>query len=431
VIYHSDACMMADAVAEMYHASGSWVRLLKQRRRETGDIAPRRQLSLPKIPSRPARGAFRAIHQGQMPQVNYSVGRVPPATEDGRKAMTRRLAMGAAVSLCLGLVLLGAVASICAQGTEPIKATAGVEIKIASGEGITVVDPQPTRGKVRSEQDSGAKTSSLSYTANDTDVPSTDSVTYKIGQGEPKKVDIQIAPKATRNPQSGFSDDAYPEAFKALFLLFVIAVILESALAILFNWRPFVETFNARAVRPVISFALASVLVAHFDLDLVTTLSRLIRPGLATFDLTGKILTAMVIAGGSAGVNNLMVGLGFRQVRTPETAVPKPPAKQGWISVSIVRDQAKGLVSVFIGTQVNGKTPFAGVVEKSTHPRLRYFFRDPGRFPGSGGYAVASGFEVMVEVTANNKTAGQPLLSKTWGPNLIADGAIIDLTFEM
>ena len=35
--------MMAAAVAEKYHVSGSWVRLLKQRRRQTGDIAPRAQ----------------------------------------------------------------------------------------------------------------------------------------------------------------------------------------------------------------------------------------------------------------------------------------------------------------------------------------------------------------------------------------------------
>ena len=39
----SDAGMKADEVAEKYHVSGSWVRLLKQRRRETGEIAPRPQ----------------------------------------------------------------------------------------------------------------------------------------------------------------------------------------------------------------------------------------------------------------------------------------------------------------------------------------------------------------------------------------------------
>jgi len=39
----SDAGMKAADVAAKYHVSGSWVRLLKQRRRETGEVAPRAQ----------------------------------------------------------------------------------------------------------------------------------------------------------------------------------------------------------------------------------------------------------------------------------------------------------------------------------------------------------------------------------------------------
>ena len=39
----SDAGMKAADVAVKYRVSGSWVRLLKQRRRETGDVAPRVQ----------------------------------------------------------------------------------------------------------------------------------------------------------------------------------------------------------------------------------------------------------------------------------------------------------------------------------------------------------------------------------------------------
>lgn len=228
----------------------------------------------------------------------------------------------------------------------------------------------------------------------------------------------------------GFSAQAYPEAVKALFLLFVLAVILESALAILFNWRPFVETFNARAVRPIISFVAAAVLVWHFDLDVVGKLARLIQPDIASDDWTGRILTAMVIAGGSAGVNNLMVSLGFRQARTPDTVAPKPPATEGWISVSVTRKQAKGQVSIFIGTEVNGRTPIAGVINQSTRAGwASYFLRDPGRFPGYGGYAVRAGSEVRVEVTGSDASGNA--LTKTWGPNLIAGGAIIDLKFEL
>ncbi len=39
----SDAGMKAADVAAKYQVSGSWVRLLKQRRRETGEVAPRAQ----------------------------------------------------------------------------------------------------------------------------------------------------------------------------------------------------------------------------------------------------------------------------------------------------------------------------------------------------------------------------------------------------
>ena len=39
----SDAGMKAADVAAKYRVSGSWVRLLKQRRRETGEVAPRVQ----------------------------------------------------------------------------------------------------------------------------------------------------------------------------------------------------------------------------------------------------------------------------------------------------------------------------------------------------------------------------------------------------
>ena len=39
----SDAGMKAADVAAKYRVTGSWVRLLKQRRRETGEVAPRVQ----------------------------------------------------------------------------------------------------------------------------------------------------------------------------------------------------------------------------------------------------------------------------------------------------------------------------------------------------------------------------------------------------
>jgi hypothetical protein len=256
------------------------------------------------------------------------------------------------------------------------------------------------------------------------------------GQGQAGVTTIAGDDNDTRNPVSGFSTEAYPEAFKALFLLFVLAIVLEMALAILFNWRPFVETFNSRAVKPVVSLAFATALVYMFQIDLVTSLAKLISPNVSPLDDTGRILTAMVIAGGSAGVNNLMVGLGFRQQRTPEQVAPKPPADTGWISVSVVRtDKIKGPVTVAIGEAgaTTGKVPVVASLEHSASGRLyRYFLRDRGRFPGSGGYAVSKDKQITVKASAlKNNDPNNGVLEKTWGPHTIADGAIIDVTFTM
>ena len=43
VLHDSDAGMKAAAAAGKYRVSASWVRRLKQRRRETGEVAPRQQ----------------------------------------------------------------------------------------------------------------------------------------------------------------------------------------------------------------------------------------------------------------------------------------------------------------------------------------------------------------------------------------------------
>ena len=43
VLHDSDAGMQAAAVASKDRVSASWVRRLKQRRRETGEVAPRQQ----------------------------------------------------------------------------------------------------------------------------------------------------------------------------------------------------------------------------------------------------------------------------------------------------------------------------------------------------------------------------------------------------
>jgi hypothetical protein len=307
----------------------------------------------------------------------------------------------------------------------------GEEKEICAGVKALVTPAAAKFGELLTRGDPKSDTAvQIFYKAKDTDAPVSETLICTVGT-ETREVAINVTP--SRNGTSGFSQDAYPEAFKALFLLFVIAIVLESALAILFNWRPFVETFNSRAVKPLVSMLVASVLVYMFRIDLITSLARLISPNVPALDDTGRILTAMVIAGGSAGINNLMVGLGVRQQHTAETVAPRPPRNTGWISVAIVRTAAiRGPVTVAIG-EADGTThqvPVVASLEGSTRPGFRYFLRDKGRFPGSGGYAIAKGTNVTVKATAE-KADGSGTLTKTWGAHTIADGAIVDLVFTM
>jgi hypothetical protein len=337
-----------------------------------------------------------------------------------------------------------------ADSTATVTISAGDEKEICTAVKPVVTPESATLklGTWRIDGDPKGETAvRVVYKAKDTAAAGMEAVTCAVG-ADKRVVTVTVIPKAgasspevpkpttdagPRNSVTGFSDLTYPEAFKALFLLFVLATVLESALAILFNWRPFVETFNARAVRPVVSLAFALMLVFLFNLDLVTALAKLVSPNVPALDATGRILTAMVIAGGSAAVNNLMVGLGFRQVRTPETVTPKPPADKGWISVSITRTPTiKGAVTIGIGVaDASGNVPVVASLEQSSRRGYRYFFRDPGRFPGSGGYPVKKADVVTVRVSAAKSDGSADPLVKTWGPNAIADGAIIDLKFDM
>ena len=329
----------------------------------------------------------------------------------------------------LGLPLAAAGADGGDAAGTTISTAAGEEKEICAGVKATIKEA-PKHGTLQTVGDPSKDAPvKVFYKATEVATAVSDKLTCLVG-GVEKKLTIEVVPKG-RNSTTGFSDQAYPEAFKALFLLLAVATVLESALAILFNWRPFVETFNARAVRPVVSLVASLFLVFQFNLDIVTGLAKLISAQVPPLDWSGKILTAMVLAGGSAAVNHLMVSLGFRQLRTPESTTPKPPAGMGWISVSIVRTaRIKGPVAVRIGVDSGTGVPVIASLERSTHTGLRYFLRDRGRFPAWGGYAMKTGDKVTVKVSAESSD-GKVQIDDTWGPEVIGEGAIIDLTFTM
>lgn len=251
------------------------------------------------------------------------------------------------------------------------------------------------------------------------------------------------APATTADLAAALKGDALNAASMTLLTLLFLAVLLESALAILFNWRPFVETFNARATRPLVAFVVALITVLAYDYDAITALMGAVnnKTGLEV-RLFGQILTAAILAGGSSGVNTVLVSLGFREVKTPATVTPKVPPDHAWVSVQVEQspptaDRSRLHVHIGPPDATNqsdaAKVRLAGTIGLWKESRLkgiaRFFLRPPGRFPAFGGHAVKASEACTVALSSRTNDGTLKVLnSVTFTP---APGAIIDLNLPI
>lgn len=266
-------------------------------------------------------------------------------------------------------------------------------------------------------------------TTNEAAAPSDPSTNEALPANDQQPVDDpDEAGQTTADVNDDDDPRVLPESGQVIVKLFVLAVLLESALALLFNWRPFVASLDGRAVKPLVSFVVALVVVFAFQLHTLTDLldtyggDAMSRDGL----FVSRILEAMIIAGGSHGVNTMLRSLGFRAIPTAETE-QKPPKTEAWLSVGLHRKQAVGPVQVVadpggqLGT-IHGsmrKSGFAG-----------FFLRDKGRLPQSGGMPVKPGTEIEVTVIGFDKD-GSPLPSSPPQKVQLAPGALVDLEFTL
>ena len=314
-----------------------------------------------------------------------------------------------------------------AMAQAPVEAhtvRVGQSLALATGSTAPIaVTTDAKRGKTSiSETATAPKQFTLLYTAPETNAAFTESVVFTNPTSH--SVEVTVIP----------GDGAiYQQAFKALFVLFVLALLLESGLALLFRWRPFLVYFDGRGVKTVVSFVFALLFVWSFDMDIVTDLVNVYSQRATPFQhgFEGYVITALILAGGSAAVNNIFVALGFRSVVTHADIAPKPPRTEGWISVTLLRKHATGPVDVLIGAPPVApatRSPIAGTITGGTRLTMfvRLFLRDASRFPMSGGFAVPAGSLCQVQLRGIDAN-GQPFESRVWGPDVIAPGAIIDL----
>ena len=276
----------------------------------------------------------------------------------------------------------------------------------------------------------------LVYVAPDT--PGDDTVEYTVGGTEKKSVTVsvrQAAPDFT-------SPELYGKSFAALFMLFIMAVLVENGLALLFHWRPFLVTLDPKSVNPLVSFGLSLVFVRLFHQDIVSGLLNIYSGSHDARSETwpGLILTAMIVAGGSGVVNRLFQAFGLRTPLSEQTLVQRPPLGKGWLSVVLPRSTAAvGRVDVLFGTSgpAAAGTPavaaltVVGTIDASARDWGRLgalFARSQRRFPPSGGHPIAMGTVFSVQLRGKNRDGRQ--LAATWGPYTMSEGAVIDLVLD-
>ena len=329
------------------------------------------------------------------------------------------------VAALVGTVILVLASPALAQTpAEAHTVRAGQSVALVTGSTAAIaVTTDAKRGKTSvSESASTPKQFTLLYTAPETSAAFTESVVFTNPSS--RSVDVTVIP----------GDGAiYQQAFKSLFVLFVLALLLESGLAVLFRWRPFLVYLDGRGVKTVVNVGFALLFVSTFDMDIVTDLVNIYSQRVTPFPHgpQGYVTTALIVAGGSAAVNSIFVALGFRSVITPAQIAPKPPLTEGWVSVTLLRGKATGPVDVLIGAPPVApgvQAPIAGTITGGTRfsKFVRLFVRDASRFPMSGWYAVPAGALCQVQLKGID-AAGNSVTSRVWGPEAIAPGAIIDL----
>lgn len=117
-----------------------------------------------------------------------------------------------------------------------------------------------------------------------------------------------------------------------LVLLFVISVVFETALTPIFNWRWFARHFEGKGVKTPITILAAVALLWNYDIDIFRHIIDAFASGAegagqaavgtqavaasaqATADSTflGRIMTGLLVAGGSGAIFNIFTRMGLR-----------------------------------------------------------------------------------------------------------------------
>ena len=229
--------------------------------------------------------------------------------------------------------------------------------------------------------------------------------------------------------------DTVADVAAVLGKLAVVVVVVESALAAIFNWRVYRMVFNDRALKTPVMFGVGLLIVLGFQYDVFADLmqsaaGRVFGDGPWRTALS-TILSALIIAGGSSGVNELFKRLGLRNPLPEKSAQPVLNEKQAYVSIHVTRLRAVGPIQVYLReVDLPDSNPLAGTVDDSTlGSRLRAAFAsDSMRFPNYGGHTLKAfqGYDIGLRF---KETGAADVIEQSCFKGSLASRAIIDFSF--
>jgi len=244
---------------------------------------------------------------------------------------------------------------------------------------------------------------------------------------------------ATDNPLVLGKQEIYEQSLAALTQLFVIALLMESAFATIFNWRVFLAYFSRTGVKTLVMIVASLVVVNVFEADILASLLSAYKAVPVPSGPVSRLVTALILAGGSAGVYNLMKTLGLRSDTREEEVRARPARDKAWLAVRIQRRKAAGPVFVKIKNLgplntyagASPPMPIVGTVAFSRRSLADLMLRRTDRFPENGGYELQP--DVAYELTVEGIDSAGAALGWPTAPMVfaLAPGAIVDLTASL
>lgn len=205
--------------------------------------------------------------------------------------------------------------------------------------------------------------------------------------------------------------DQITKTGSVLLLLLVLAILLESGLSVLFNWRPFLLFGESRGLKTPIAVATASVFVFSYDINAVEAILEAFEGKDLENTWPGQLITAFIVAGGSGLVVQIFEKF---QLRNPLSRQQTVEQIQKLCRLKIVVNRKTvpntQQILVKIGQSIVG----------SINPQKN-------SFGGMLGYPVPAG-PIDIEISGIDENSNEVKTSKT---ETIAAGATVTLSMSI